>query len=100
MRSAWKCINDLGNFKKRFRKNVSLKLLRARGSQPSFYIWNRAAVIPKFYVKKRIGVYTGRMYHSLIVRKFMVGRHFGEFSVTKKLGLGIHLKQIKKKFKK
>jgi len=100
MRSAWKCINDLYNFKKRFRKDISPKLLKIRGTQPNFYIWNRSAVIPKFYVKKRIGIYTGRMYHSLIIRRFMVGRRFGEFSVTKKLGTSIHLKQIKKKFKK
>ena len=100
MRSAWKCVNNLNNFKKRFRRIISPNLLRIKGSQPNFYIWNRSAIIPKFYVKKRIGIYTGRMYHSLIIRRFMIGRHFGEFAITKRLGFGIHLKQIKKKLKK
>lgn len=99
MRSMWKCSPELFGFKKRFRENISPSLLKVKGSKPKFYVWNRSAIIPNFYVKKRIGIHTGRMYHSLIVRRFMVGRRFGEFAVTKQLGPSIHLKQTKKQRK-
>jgi ribosomal protein S19 len=54
-------------------------------------------VVPSSYVKKRVGIYTGKYYHSINIHRFMVGRRFGEFAVTKRLGPSIHIKQKKGK---
>lgn len=59
----------------------------------------RGARIPLKVLDKRVAVYNGRNFSSFIVRKFMLGRKFGEFALTKRLGEVIHEK-IKKKKKK
>jgi ribosomal protein S19 len=50
----------------------------------------RSAKIPPQLVGKRFAVYNGYRFTSFIVKKYMVGRKFGEFSLTKKLGRTIH----------
>jgi len=57
----------------------------------------RNAVIPLTVLDKRVAVYNGKLFTSFIVRKFMIGRKFGEFSLTKKLGVDIHAKIRAKK---
>lgn len=59
----------------------------------------RGAQIPFSALDKRVAVYNGKKFSSFIVRKFMLGRKFGEFALTKRLGEIIHEK-IKAKKKK
>ena len=100
MRSLWKCNFSFPKISKKFRKTVSPTLVRAKGIKPIFYIWKRSALISKFYLHKRVGIHTGRLYHSIMIHRFMIGRRFGEFAVTKRLGSFIHIKQSKKRRKK
>lgn len=60
----------------------------------------RGAFIPPDLLDKRVAVYNGKTFFSFIVKKFMLGRKFGEFVLTKKLGDSIHAKIREKKKKK
>lgn len=60
----------------------------------------RGVRIPSFVLNKRIGVFNGKNFSSFIVKRMMIGRKFGEFSLTKKLGRTIHIKKKKGKQKK
>lgn len=57
----------------------------------------RGARIPQKSLGKRVAVYNGKSFKSFIVKPFMIGRKFGEFVLTKKLGRVIHKKKKKKK---
>jgi len=57
----------------------------------------RGASIPNSALNKRVAVHTGHYFVSFIVSRFMLGRRFGEFIVTKKLGRKIHMTKKKKK---
>jgi ribosomal protein S19 len=48
-------------------------------------------------IGKRISLYTGVKYQSLLVKNGMVGTRAGEFVHTKKYGSQIHSKKVKKK---
>ena len=50
------------------------------------FIWSRNNVISEDFVGKRVAVYNGRKFLSFLVRGSMIGRRFGEFSFTKKIG--------------
>lgn len=56
-------------------------------------------IIPEL-LGKRVAVYNGKIFSSFIVKDFMLGRKFGEFVLTKKLGDAIHAKIRAKKKKK
>lgn len=60
----------------------------------------RGARIPLSCLSKRVSCYNGQKFLSFIVRPFMIGRKFGEFCLTKRLGAKIHEKKKKKKKKK
>lgn len=57
----------------------------------------RGVRIPSSVLSKRVAVFNGKYFSSFIVKRMMIGRKFGEFSVTKKLGRTIHIKKEKKK---
>jgi ribosomal protein S19 len=59
----------------------------------------RNARIPSSCLSKRVSCYNGQKFLSFIVHRFMLGRKFGEFSLTKRLGAKIHEKKKKKKKK-
>lgn len=58
--------------------------------------WQRFSVISETLLGKRVRVYNGRKFVSLLIRKDMVGFRFGEFVVTKALGNGIHVVKRRK----
>lgn len=60
----------------------------------------RSAFITSNLLNKRVGVYNGKHFCSFIVHEFMIGRKFGEFALTKRLGEQIHEKIKAKKKKK
>lgn len=67
----------------------------------TFNTFDRVSNINNLFIDKRFRVYNGRKFISFIVRKSMVGKKLGEFSITKVLGSDIALsKQLKIKLKK
>ena len=58
---------------------------------------SRGALLFYSDIGKRISLYTGAKYQSLLVKNGMVGAKAGEFVHTKKYGSQIHLKRTKKK---
>jgi len=61
----------------------------------SVKVFDRAALITKELVGKRLSVYDGRSFISLLIREHHVNYRFGQFIKTKKMGGNIH-KKLKK----
>lgn len=61
-----------------------------------YFIWNRNSSIPSFFVTKRVAVYTGKRFHSFIVKRDMIDHKFGEFAATKMTSKRIHTYKNKK----
>jgi ribosomal protein S19 len=64
-------------------------------NNPSTF-WQRSSAISETLLGRRVNVYNGRKFVSLLIRKEMVGFRFGEFIVTKALGSTIHVVKRKK----
>lgn len=62
-----------------------------------FLTRNRHFLISNCLVNKKFKIHNGIWMLSLTVKPDMVGHRLGEFSITKKLGREIHLKDKKKK---
>jgi len=103
MRSPWK-----GKFfdQRMYRLSMfsvkSLAKLRGRSARKRVlrYFWVKNSTVPKFLRKKRIAVYNGFLFHSFIVRPYMVQRRIGEFVLTKLIGTSIHRRKKRKKVQK
>jgi len=57
--------------------------------------WIRNSIIPNSFLNKTFYVYNGRIHLPVLVKSDMIGRKFGEFSITKSLGY-----KVKKKSKR
>ena len=67
----------------------------------SFNTHKRSSIINVNFIDKRLRVYNGLKYISFIVKKNMVGKRIGDFSITKVIGSAIILsKYLKMKLKK
>ena len=64
-----------------------------------FNIWHRSSTIPFSFLNKKFKVHNGIWLLTLNVKSLMIGRKFGEFSFSKRLGRDIHFKQKSKKKK-
>lgn len=62
-----------------------------------FHIWLRDSVISPFFFNKSFNIYNGSHFVSFVVTQDMIGRKFGEFSVTKALGFRETKKNSKKR---
>jgi ribosomal protein S19 len=60
---------------------------------------DRSLRIVKGLIGKRISIYNGKEFVSLLIRDYHVGYRFGQFIKTKKLGGNIHNKELKKQKK-
>lgn len=65
-----------------------------------FNTYIRNSVINSFLIDKRLRVYNGQKYISFVVKKNMLGKKIGEFSMTKVLGTSISLSMFLKKKRK
>lgn len=83
---------DIGSTTSAKTTNKRIKIKTA-----NFHTHLRAAIIPSSTINQRVAVHMGNSFKSFVVQKFMIGRHFGEFSLTKKLGKYIHTHKKKKK---
>jgi ribosomal protein S19 len=63
------------------------------------YTYMRGCKIPPIVLNKRVAVHNGCMFVSFIVKQWMIGKKFGVFARTKKLGTKIHEKKKKGKGK-
>jgi len=67
----------------------------------SFNTWIRSSRISPFFIDKRFRVYNGSKQISFVVSKDMIGKKFGEFSISKVMGSDIIIsKRLKAKKKK
>ena len=66
----------------------------------SFNTYKRNSLINKNLIDKRLRVYNGIRYISFIVKKNMIGKKIGEFSMTKVMGSAIALSMFLKKRRK
>jgi len=69
--------NSIGRSFKPFYKSIANK-------KSDVYVWSRSALVTKQFVGKRVSIYNGRNFSSIVVRPTMLGRHFGEFARSKK----------------
>jgi len=56
-------------------------------------IYKKSSVITLEFLNKRVLVYNGNKFISLLVKESMLGHRFGEFVLTKSLGSKIHVKK-------
>jgi len=67
----------------------------------SFNTWIRSSSISPYFIDKRFRVYNGSKQISFVVSKDMIGKKFGEFSISKVTGSDIIVsKRLKAKKKK
>src|SRR5690349_8800486 len=63
-------------------------------------VWSRNSVILPFLIGSTVEVYNGRIFVPLTVSKLMVGKKYGDFVFTKKMGISIHNNSISNKLVK
>ena len=66
----------------------------------NFIIWDRNLLITKELVGKRVSMYNGKRFFSILVREEMLGYKISEFIKTKDFSFKIHEKKNKKNKKK
>lgn len=59
-------------------------------------VYSRASVITKAYLMKDVEVHIGNKFVELNINKKMIGKRFGDFALTRRLGGYIHKKKKKK----
>lgn len=60
-------------------------------------VWSRGSVILPEFVGFFFLVYNGHVFQKFVVKQDMVGKKFGEFAATKRIGPNIHYPKKKKK---
>lgn len=58
-------------------------------------VYSKSGLVLPSLVGKRVSVYNGKIFFSILIRNYMVGHAFGNFIYTKKGGSKIHLKSGK-----
>jgi len=56
-------------------------------------LYKKSSIITTEFLNKRVLVYNGNKFVSLLVKESMLGHRFGEFILTKSLGSKIHVKK-------
>ena len=85
---------------KRFLKQNRVEILfiaKQLSDENPIEVWSRRSCIPTEFLGFSFLVYNGRMFQKIIVKNSMVGRKFGEFATTKRIGPKIHESNKKKK---
>ena len=107
MRSIWKgqfsshrifkSFEELDRQKRNEKVNYLNKLINLKYLEKNLnhFIYNKNSTISLFFLNKRVAVYTGNKFHSFLVKKNMINHKFGEFVLTKKLGIKNHREIIK-----
>lgn len=77
--------------------NLSYFFMKLRNNNNPVYIYKRSFCIIDFFVGKRILIYNGRLFRKLNVTKNHTGFVFGEFSFTRRYGMGAEMHKRRKK---
>jgi ribosomal protein S19 len=90
MRASWKPLPT-------FLLSVAL----SKGAVPNnrIKIYNKSLVIPESLLNVRVLIHTGKVFVSLLIRSWHIGKRFGQFVATKKWGANIHVAKKGKKVK-
>lgn len=62
-------------------------------------LWDRGQYILSQDVGKFVRVHNGNNFVEILVDDGMVGEPYGNYAITRRMGVGIHLKKRKKKVK-
>jgi small subunit ribosomal protein S19 len=60
-------------------------------------VWSRRSVISPEFLGFSFLIYNGHIFQKIVVKNNMIGRKFGEFAATKRIGPNIHYPKKKKK---
>lgn len=80
--------------------NENLIPIKMQNKNNEYFIQQKNSNIPIYFLNKRVCVYNGKNYHSFIISDDMLNHKFGEFVLTKKLGIQNHKEIIKNSKKK
>lgn len=99
----FRSVNKIGESEitKRFLKQNKLEILfiaKQLSEEEPIEVWSRRSVISAEFLGFAFLVYNGRTFQKLVIKTNMVGKKFGEFATTKRIGPKIH--ELKKKKKK
>ena len=98
----FKISNKLNNedLTKQFLKQNKLEIsfiAKKLSEEEPIEIWSRRSVISPEFLGFYFFVYNGRFFQKIMVKTNMVGKRFGEFATTKRIGPNIHTQKKKKK---
>ena len=71
-----------------------------KGSMRNRVIWDRGLKILNTEVGQIYSVYNGKKFSELLIEEGMVGETFGNYVITRHMGVNIHAKKSKKNRKK
>lgn len=60
------------------------------------FIYSRSSTVPKILTNYNVYIYSGKIWNTRFINKWMIGFKFGEFTWNKKIAL-YKAKQLKKK---
>ncbi len=84
----------------RFMKQNKLEILliaKQLSEEEPIEVWSRRSFVSAEFLGFTFLVYNGRTFQKLIIKNNMVGKKFGEFATTKRIGPKIHESRKKKK---
>jgi small subunit ribosomal protein S19 len=72
-------------------------LARSFSEEMPIEVWSRNSVILPEFLGFFFIVHNGHVFQKLLVKQNMLGKKFGEFAITKRIGTNIHYPKKKKK---
>lgn len=87
---------------KHFLKENSLEILliaKQYTEEEPIEVWSRKSIISPEFLGFSFMIYNGHVFQKVVIKDNMVGRKFGEFATTKRIGSNIHQPKKKKKKK-
>lgn len=85
---------------KKFLKEYNVEILNIAkqfSEEEPIEVWSRRSFISPEFLGFSFLVYNGHVFKKIVVKSNMLGRKFGEFAVTKRIGPNIHYPKKKKK---
>jgi small subunit ribosomal protein S19 len=85
---------------KKFLKEYSVEILNIAkqfSEEDPIEVWSRRSFVAPEFLGFSFLVYNGRVFKKIVIKNNMLGRKFGEFAVTKRIGPNIHYPKKKKK---
>jgi ribosomal protein S19 len=104
-------LTSITDFKNRYKiedVNLSKKLIHQNGLEISsiarsfseenpIEVWSRNSIILPEFLGFYFLVYNGHIFQKILIKQNMLGKKFGEFAITKRIGPNIHYPKKKRK---